>query len=78
MTEGHPKGNRLIAAEALVSGEKTLEELIAFRELMLEHAHRFEADPKYAGGPVVVGFRLLIEVAEARIRLKDFLLAEHE
>ncbi len=73
MTEKHSKGDRFTAAEELVAGEKTVEELIAFRELMLEHLHRFEADPNLQGGAVVVGFRLLVEVAESRIRLKEFL-----
>lgn len=73
MTEKHPNGDRFAAAESLIAGEKTLEELVAFRELMLEHLHRFEADPNYAHGAIVVGFRLLVEAAEARIRLKQFL-----
>ena len=64
------------AAEKLLNASSSLEEMLEFHGLMLEHLHRFEADPEFAEGPVVTGFRLLIAAIEAKIRLKEFLLSE--
>lgn len=77
MIKEHPKGNRFEAAEALLDAGKSLEELLEFRELMLEHLHRFEDNPEFPPeSPVIVGFRLLVAAIEARIRLKEFLLSQ--
>jgi hypothetical protein len=68
---------RFEAAEALLDGGKSLEELLEYRELMLEHLHRLENNPEFgAESSVIVGFRLLVEAIEARIRLKEFLLSQ--
>ena len=76
MTEKPKNHGRFEAAEALLSTPKSLEELTEFRELMLEHLHRFEGNPEFKDGPVTLGFRLLVAATEARIRFKEFLLAQ--
>ncbi len=75
MSEKPKNHGKFEAAEELLSSPKSLEELVEFRELMLEHVHRFEANPEFADGPVVQGFQLLIAATEARIRFKEFLIS---
>lgn len=75
MIEKPKNHGKFEAAEELLSTPKSLEELTEFRKLMLEHLHRFEANPEFADGPVTEGFRLLISATEARIRFKEFLIS---
>jgi|CXWL01.1.fsa_nt_gi hypothetical protein len=68
---------RFEAAEALLGGTKSLEELMTSRELMLEHLHMFEGNPDLPKeSPIIVGFQLLIAAIEARIRFKEFLITQ--
>lgn len=75
MIEKPKSHGKFEAAEEILGGAKSLEELTEFRKLMLEHLHRFEANPEFADGPVVKGFELLIAATEARIRFKEFLIS---
>lgn len=79
MKEKPKNHGKFEAAEELLATSKSLEELLEYRNLMLEHLHRFEAMPGFGEKhPIIVGFTLLVSAIEARIRFKEFLIAHGE